>query len=247
MITQLFQIFGNKKQILKYFYLKQRDHDEIKNFLIYLKEGLEDHEDFNEIFESVIEVGLNKLASSIDFESLKIILDENIDLLQSKIQIVLNNLFQSFVQGICYRNSSINVFEHCMDFFKEQGIELDIDTFNQILKHLDHYHKEEEFLEKIQIFANEFEFENDIVSMNFIMKILFSNCRFQKALNIYDNLTTMNFKPSHDTFQIVAKELKNIPQQIASERIGKFYKDYSASDTIKDIKIFNMIMEFYGF
>lgn len=245
----LFLIFKNFEfdcHFLKGFFSSNRDFNEVITLLKYMEQWNQEElkTESQELVKGTLIYGLEKFSLYSQFDDFFGLFENKSELLKGEDQSTLRKLLLSMLQTIMYKNYPKDLFIKSIHFFEDKGLEFDSFTCNKLLDIVNKYLKEDGYLDFIVEFMEEKNLKMNIVSYNIIMDYYCMTNQFKRANQIYEGLEQKGIKADSFTYSILIKGIKNMARpdfKIAS----KFFELYKNENEVKDIIIFNSILDVF--
>lgn len=175
------------------------------------------------------------------------LLEKNKQLLEEgqseNVQKVLGKLFVRFVQ-VTLQKQSIDLFRRGIEFFKGIKVALSVVICNKVLDHLNKHSNNELAVEYFMKYMLENLITPNLVTYNTIMDYYCTNRKFQRAMEVYDQLKKQGLQLDNYTFSILLKGLKG-HKDPSSELIQYVYSEYKKHINTKDVILYNSFIELF--
>ena len=246
----LFLIFKNFQfdcHFFRGFFSSNRDFNEVVSLLKYIEDWKQEElkTKSKDIIKGTLIFGLEKFSLFTQFDDFFGLFELKSEFFkEQEDQSTKRKLLISLLQTIMYKNYPQNLFIKAIEFFEKQELEFDSFTCNKILDIVNKYLKEDNYLEFVINFMETKNLKMNLVSYNIIMDYYCMTNKFKKANQIYEGLESKGIKADSFTYSILIKGIKNMARpdfKIAS----KFFELYKNENEVKDIIIFNSILDVF--
>lgn len=156
----------------------------------------------------------------------------------------MKTVLLAFLQALCYRSSSVELFESTLESFDQKGFIFEITTCNKILFLVNKYLKEDGFLEIALQFIERKKVELDIASYNILIDYYSQMGNFEKAQAIFKSLPDKGLDPDCKSFNNIIKGIKfqkNLDQKLVLDLFEIYCEKFEKQN--HDLRTYNIILD----